>query len=113
MNTNPSAGSIMQYCHSNWADDVTYGTPETAFKSNYVNKSVKKQAQRRAAMDRRMHCIIPNELYNISHNKRHCSFKYSLDIYALNYDGVFLIHWMIFNFLYIFLNISTSENSNA
>ena len=33
-------------------------------------KTVKKekQAQRRAAMDRRMHCIIPNESYNINHN---------------------------------------------
>ena len=27
-----------------------------------------KQDQRRAAMDRRMHCIIPNESYNINHN---------------------------------------------
>ena len=26
------------------------------------------KAQRRAAMDRRMHCIIPNESYNINHN---------------------------------------------
>ena len=26
------------------------------------------QAQRRAAMDRRMYCIIPNESYNINHN---------------------------------------------
>ena len=29
---------------------------------------IKQQAQRRAAMDRRMHCIIPNESYNINHN---------------------------------------------
>ena len=29
---------------------------------------IKKQAQRRAAMDRRMQYIIPNESYNINHN---------------------------------------------
>ena len=31
-------------------------------------QTIHKQAQRRAAMDRRMHCIIPNESYNINHN---------------------------------------------
>ena len=32
------------------------------------NQNLEEQAQRRAAMDRRMHCIIPNEPYNINHN---------------------------------------------
>ena len=30
--------------------------------------TLQKQAQRRAAMDRRMQYIIPNESYNINHN---------------------------------------------
>ena len=33
-----------------------------------VYKILERQAQRRAAMDRRMYCIIPNESYNINHN---------------------------------------------
>ena len=50
-----------------------------------------KQAQRRAAMDRRMHCIIPNESYNINHNItiRHGSFKYALHIHDVIYEGAF------------------------
>ena len=49
------------------------------------------QAQRRAAMDRRMHCIIPNESYNINHNItiRHCSFEYALHIHDVIYEGAF------------------------
>ena len=55
-----------------------------------INKQ-KQQAQRRAAMDRRMHCIIPNESYNINHNItiRHCSFKYALHIHDVIYEGAF------------------------
>ena len=34
----------------------------------YCGVIIKIQAQRRAAMERRMHCIIPNESYNINHN---------------------------------------------
>ena len=54
-------------------------------------KQTNKQAQRRAAMDRRMHCIIPNESYNINHNItiRHCSLKYALHIYDVIYEGTF------------------------
>ena len=50
-----------------------------------------KQAQRRAAMDRRMHSIIPNESYKINHNItiRHCSFKYALHIHDVIYEGAF------------------------
>ena len=50
-----------------------------------------KQAQRRAVMDRRMHCIIPNESYNINHNitTRHCSFEYALHIHDVIYEGAF------------------------
>ena len=47
------------------------------------------QAQRQAAMDRGMHCIIPNDSYNINHNIRHCSFKYALHIHAVIYERAF------------------------
>ena len=52
---------------------------------------IKQQAQHRTAMDRRMHCIIPNESYNINHNItiRHCSFKYALHIHDVIYEGAF------------------------
>ena len=48
-----------------------------------------KQAQRQAAMDRGMHCIIPNDSYNINHNIRHCSFEYALHIHDIIYEGAF------------------------
>ena len=50
------------------------------------------QAQRRAAMDRRMRCIIPNESYdNHNVNISHCSFKYTLHIhdYETTEPGIF------------------------
>ena len=39
-----------------------------SFSYHKLHSKINKQAQRRAAMDRRMHCIIPNESYNINHN---------------------------------------------
>ena len=54
-------------------------------------QKIKKQAQRRAAMDRCMHCIIPNESYSNNHNiaTRHCSFEYALHIHDVIYEGAF------------------------
>ena len=66
-------------------------------------------------MDRRMHCRIPNESYNINHNIRYCRFKYAWHVHDLVYEGI-LIHWnldLIPFFSYKFLNISISENINA
>ena len=42
-------------------------------------------------MDHRMHCIIPNESYNINHNItiRHCSLEYALHIHDIIYEGAF------------------------
>ena len=66
----------------------------------YLSLAVQ-QAQRRAAMDRYMHCIIPNESYkyNINHNIiiRHCSFKYALHIHDGIYEGAFLINSIMLN----------------
>ena len=71
------------------------------------SKYNRKQAQRRAAMDRRMHCIIPNELYNINHNItiRHCSFEYALHIHDVIYEGHFNSFDDI-NFFHTFSKIS-------
>ena len=57
----------------------------------YGKRLIIKQAQRRAAMDHCMHCIIPNESYNINHNiaTRHCSFEYAVHIHDVIYEGTF------------------------
>ena len=62
-----------------------------SYNKNTQNNFKVVQAQRRAAMDRRMHCIIPNESYNINHNitTRHFSFKYAVHIHDVIYEGAF------------------------
>ena len=61
------------------------------YNKNTQNNFKVVQAQHRAAMDRRMHCIIPNESYNINHNitTRHCSFEYAVHIHDGIYEGTF------------------------
>ena len=43
MNINPSDGNIMQYCHSNWVEDIWYKRTAPEFTSDYVNRIVRNE----------------------------------------------------------------------
>ena len=53
---------------------------------------INKQAQRRAAMDRRMHCIIPNESYNINDNTLYIFMTYFMKEHFNSFDDINFFH---------------------